>query len=90
MRPSAEIDWNVDWRRTSLRTTARRDFSRHQVVCIHSKTKRKGRDRQYVFAARLLTKKRQNGRKTSFFDIVSEVQKDLQDVSAGIGQFKKI
>jgi hypothetical protein len=28
--------------------------------------------------------------KTSFFDIVSEVQKDLQDVSAGIGQIKKI
>jgi hypothetical protein len=28
--------------------------------------------------------------KTSFFDVVSEVQKDLQDVSAGIGQIKKI
>jgi hypothetical protein len=28
--------------------------------------------------------------KTSFFDIMSEVQKDLQDVSSGIGQFKKI
>jgi hypothetical protein len=28
---------------------------------IHSKTKRKGRSWQYVFAARLLTKKRQNG-----------------------------
>jgi hypothetical protein len=27
--------------------------------------------------------------KTSFFDIMSEVQKDLQDVSAGIGQFLK-
>jgi hypothetical protein len=28
--------------------------------------------------------------KTSFFDVMSEVQKDLQDVSAGIGQLKKI
>jgi hypothetical protein len=28
--------------------------------------------------------------KTSIFDVMSEVQKDLQDVSAGIGQFKKI
>jgi hypothetical protein len=27
--------------------------------------------------------------KMSFFDVMSEVQKDLQDVSAGIGQFKK-
>jgi hypothetical protein len=26
--------------------------------------------------------------KTSFFDVVSEVQKDSQDVSAGIGQIK--
>ncbi len=25
--------------------------------------------------------------KTSFFDVMSEVQKDLQDVSASIGQF---
>jgi hypothetical protein len=28
--------------------------------------------------------------KTSFFDVMSEVQKDPQDVSAGIGQLKKI
>jgi hypothetical protein len=27
--------------------------------------------------------------KTSFFDVVSEVQKDLEDISAGIGQLKK-
>jgi hypothetical protein len=26
---------------------------------------------------------------TSFFDVMSEVQKDLQDVSAGKGQFLK-
>jgi hypothetical protein len=27
--------------------------------------------------------------KTSFFDVMSEVHKDLHDVSAGIGQFLK-
>jgi hypothetical protein len=27
--------------------------------------------------------------KTSFFDVMSEVQKDLQEVSAGRGQLKK-
>jgi hypothetical protein len=27
--------------------------------------------------------------KTSFFDVMSEVQKDSHEVSAGIGQFKK-
>jgi hypothetical protein len=27
--------------------------------------------------------------KTSFFDVMSEVKKDLEDISAGIGQFKK-
>jgi hypothetical protein len=85
--PRPETDWNVHWCRTSLRTTARRDFSRHQVVGIHSKTKRKGRDRQYFFAAQLLTKKVKMDVKTSFFDVMSEVQKDSQDVSAGIGQF---
>jgi hypothetical protein len=28
--------------------------------------------------------------KTSFFDVVSEVQKDSQNISAGIGQIKII
>jgi hypothetical protein len=28
--------------------------------------------------------------KMSFFDVMSEVQKDLENVSAGIGQFKNI
>jgi hypothetical protein len=27
--------------------------------------------------------------KTSIFDVMSEVQKDLEDVSAGIGKIKK-
>jgi hypothetical protein len=41
-RPAIETDWNFYWRRTVLRTTARQDFSRTQVVCINSKTGRKG------------------------------------------------
>jgi hypothetical protein len=28
----------------------------------------------------------QNGVKTSFFEVMSEVQKDLEDISAGIGK----
>jgi hypothetical protein len=28
--------------------------------------------------------------KTSFFDVMSEVQQDLEDDSAGIGKFEKI
>jgi hypothetical protein len=65
------------------------DFSPSRVVCIHSKTKWKGGGPQYGSTARLLTKKRQMDVKTSFFDVMSEVQKDLQEVSAGRGQFKK-
>jgi hypothetical protein len=38
-------------------------------------------------AAGLWTKIHQNGHKTSFFDVLSEVQKDSEDVSAGIGTF---
>jgi hypothetical protein len=41
-RPRPETDWNVDRRHTGLRTTSQQDFSRPRVVCIHSKTKRKG------------------------------------------------
>jgi hypothetical protein len=37
----------------------------------------------------LLTKNVKMDVKTLFFDITSEVQKDLEDISAGIGQFKK-
>jgi hypothetical protein len=28
--------------------------------------------------------------KTSFFEVMSEVQKDFEDISAGIGQIKEI
>jgi hypothetical protein len=38
---------------------------------------------------RFSDKKRQNGRQNVIFDIMSEVQKDSQEVSAGIGQFYK-
>ncbi len=44
---------------------------------------------QCVPAAGLLTKKRQNGHKNVFFDVMSGVQKDLKDISAGIGTFLK-
>ncbi len=33
-----ETDWNVNWHCTTLRTTARRDFSSARVVCNSSKT----------------------------------------------------
>jgi hypothetical protein len=35
-------------------------------------------------------KKHQNGHENIVFDVMSEVQKDLEDVSAETGQFKKI
>jgi hypothetical protein len=64
---------------------APRDFSHAWVVCNDSKTGRKREGRQGCAATELLMKKRQNGHQNVIFDIVSEVQKDLQDVSVGIG-----
>jgi hypothetical protein len=55
--PGQEIDRNVAWRRTALRTTARRDFCRARVV---SKTGRKRECFDVSAATELLTKKRQN------------------------------
>jgi hypothetical protein len=60
---------------------AQRDFSHAWVVCNDSKTSRKREGRQGCAATELLMKKHQN----VIFDIMSEVQKYLQDVSAGIG-----
>ncbi len=82
-----ETDLNVDWRRTALRTMAWRDFSQPRVVCIHSKTKQKGGGVGNVSPQPDFWRK---NIKTSFFDIMLEVQKDLEDVSTGIGKFKKI
>jgi hypothetical protein len=59
--PGQEIDKNVAWRRTALRTTARRDFSRARVVCNTSKTGRKQECRNVSATTELLMKKRQNG-----------------------------
>jgi hypothetical protein len=56
------------------------------VVCNSSKTSQKWRGGQSQAAAENLTK----NVKMSLFDIMSEVQKDLEDVSAGKGQLKKI
>jgi hypothetical protein len=83
--PGREIDRNVACHRTTLRTTARRDFSCALVVCNSSKTSRKGECWNVSAATELLTKKCQN----VIFFVMSEVQKDSQDVSAGIGQFFK-
>jgi hypothetical protein len=52
------------------------------VVCNDSKTGQKREGQQGRAATELQTK----NVKMSFFDMMSEVQ-DLQDVSAGIGQF---
>jgi hypothetical protein len=59
------------------------------VVCINSKTGRKGGGSAEDAAAGLLTKKRQNGRLNVIFEVMSEVQKGPEDVSAGIGQKTK-
>jgi hypothetical protein len=83
--------WNWSkfcWSRTALWTTARRDFSRARVVHNSCKTGRKRGWWQSSDATELLTKKRQNGCQNVFFDVMSEVQKDLEDVSAGIGKIK--
>ncbi len=50
---------------------------------------RGGGQQQCVAAAGLLMKKHQNGHQMLFCDIMSEVQKDVEEVSAGIGKFKK-
>jgi hypothetical protein len=60
------------------------------VVCNDSKTGRKQEGRQGLAATELLTKNIKIGAKTSFSDVMSEVQKYLQDVSAGKGQYLKI
>jgi hypothetical protein len=70
-----------------MRTTPRQDFSGDRVVCNDSKTGLMRVGRQGRTAIEPLTKMDVN---LSFFDVMSEVQKDSQDVYAGRGQFKKI
>jgi hypothetical protein len=65
--PEREIDRNVAWRRTALRTTARQDFSRARVVCKNSKTGSKRGGRNGSAVTELLTKKRQTGRQNVIF-----------------------
>jgi hypothetical protein len=57
------------------------------VVCSNSKTGQKLGGRNGSAATELLMKKRQNGHQNVIFDIMSEVQKDSQDISAGKGYF---
>ncbi len=66
------------------------DFFRAQVVCNDSKTGRKREVQKGLAATDFLTKNVKMNIKTSFFDVMSEVQKDLQDVFAGKINFKKI
>jgi hypothetical protein len=84
--PGPKTDWNSDWRLTGTRTTNWQHFFCPGVVCNNNKTKRKG-GWQGGAAAGLLTTMCQNGCQTSFFGVVSEVHKDSEDISAGIGIF---
>jgi hypothetical protein len=89
--PGREIYRNVAWRSTALWTMARRDFSSARLVCNNSKTGRKRGGRNGSTGTELLMKKNvKMDVKTSFFDVMSEVQKGLQEVSLGIGLFLKI
>ncbi len=71
-----------------LRTTAKRDFSCAWVVCNNSKNCR-SREVGRVAPPQNFWQKHKNGRKKAFFDVMSGVQKDLQDISARIGKFEK-
>jgi hypothetical protein len=86
--PEPETDWNVDWRRIGLQTPAWRDFSRPRVACNSSKTKRKGGGQKNSAAAGLLTKNHQKVLQNVIFEVMSEVQKDSEDISAEIGILK--
>ncbi len=59
------------------------------MVLISSKTGLKRGGPKVHAVIGLLMKKHQNRHKKAFFDVMSEVQKDLKDVSTGIGQFLK-
>jgi hypothetical protein len=54
---------------------------------VPSKTKQQKGGQQGGAAVRLLMKICQNGCENIIFYVISEVQKDLKDVSAGIGIF---
>ncbi len=92
LRPRTETDWNVDWCHTKLRIMAHQYFSCSRVVCYSSKTEWKGGGGSQGHATtRFFYKTCQNGHQNiSFFDILSDVPKDLEDISAGIGIFLKI
>jgi hypothetical protein len=61
-----------------------RDVSCARVVCNDSKTGRKQEGRKGRAVTDFLTKNIKMDVKTSFFDIMSEVPKDSQDISSGI------
>ncbi len=59
------------------------------MVFKSCKTEQKGVGQQGRAATGLLTKKFLNDIKISFCNIMSEVRKDSEDVSTGIGNFNK-
>jgi hypothetical protein len=81
--PGPETELHNDWRHARLRTTTRRDSSRPRVVSNSSKIKRKGG----VGRGHHGRTSNENTSKCHFFEVMSEVQKDSEDVSAGIGIF---
>ncbi len=87
--PGPQTDWNSDWRCTGLQITAWQDFSHPQGVCNSSKTEQKGGGWQGGATVRLLAKLHPNVHQNIIFEVMSEVQKDLEDISAEIGIFVK-
>ncbi len=87
--PGPEIDWNVDWCRTALRTTARGTSSPLRWSVMTVKPVGSGKVNRVAPRHHLWWKNVKMDIKTSFVDVMSEVQKNSQDISAGIGQFFK-
>jgi hypothetical protein len=65
----------------------RQSFSRPWVICIHSKTKRKGWGLAMCLRSRTPDEKMSKWIQNIIFRRHVRVQKDLEDISAGIGIF---
>jgi hypothetical protein len=80
-----ETDWNPDWRRAGLGTTAQQDFSHLWVVYNSSKTEQNRGE-----LAGWRCGQTSDSIKMSFFDIMSEGQKIWKTFCSGKGIFIKI
>ncbi len=85
--PGLETDQLNDWCHAGLWTRALPDFSHPRVVCNSSKIEWKGRVSRVVPWPDFWWKYVKKYAKTSFLEVMSDVQKDSEDVSAGIGIF---